>query len=826
MIKNYFKIAYRNLLRNKLFSLVNISGLAIGIAACFLILQYVRFEFSYDKFHDQGANIYRIGIQSEGETSATNHPGTGPALKRTFPEVKEFARIVHQSIFWGNSSSWLYINETGGIKSFNEERVYCADPSLLTMFSFPFVHGDPGQALAGNTSVAISESTAKKYFGDDDPLGKTLLLNGENPYTVSGVFKDVPENSHLKFDILVSDFLREGWRGGWNHEWDWKWAEFFTYVQTEPSADIEKFKSKLPGFISTYLGDRMKELGKQYSFILQPIADIHLKSPNLAKEQEVHGNERTVYFLSIIASLILIIAWINYINLSTSKSVERAQEVGLRKVVGASKRQLITQFLFESALINLLAILLSCLIVVIVFPYFKQLVGKNIGTSVLDLTLLEDMSFWLILIGIFILGAFLAGLYPAFVLSSFRIASVLKGKFFGSRSGIQMRQALVCFQFIISVALVAGTIVVFKQVSFMRNQELGYVRDQLLVLKTPRVGDSTLYNRMISFRTELKRNSSIKNLSPTSEIPGRQISQLNFVRDHDKGKEMDFLCYHFYIDKDYVSTFGLDIVAGRNFIEEDHLPYSDKETELPAPVMLNEKAIRALGYLDMSDAIDRFIWYGRGPREWVGKIVGVVEDHHQRSLKDDFDPIIYFPAPGIYGEYLTINMSMQDASQTLSAIEKDFKETFPGNLFEYFFLDDFFDKQYAADQQFGKVFGLFSGLALFVAGLGLFGLSNFMILQRTREIAIRKVLGATIESMIYLFSKDFIKLIVIANLISLPVTFWAANSWLDGFVFHTGLGWIMFIVPAGILLVVSLLTVGAQTVKTGSANPVKSLKSE
>ena len=570
----------------------------------------------------------------------------------------------------------------------------------------------------------------------------------------------------------------------------------------------------------------MKEINKKYRFVLQPITDIHLKSPNLAKEQEVHGRESTVYFLSVIAFLILVIAWINYINLSTSKSLDRAQEVGLRKVVGASKRQLVTQFLFESVLVNILALVLSIVFVILMVPYFNQLAGKNVGDFVFELTILNDSFFWIALIGVFVLGTFLAGLYPAFVLSSFKIVSVLKGKFFGSRSGVVLRKALVGFQFAISVALIAGTISVLKQVSFMRKQELGYSKDQLLVLKTPQVGDSTLHNRMQSFKVELSRNSNIKSLAPTSEIPGRQISQLNFIRNFDEGKENGFLCYHFWIDKDFVTTYGINVIAGRNFNEQEQMLFQEERENTATPIMLNEKAIRQLGYKDAQAAVDKLIRFGLGPRDWVGKVVGVIRDHHQRSLKDDYDPIIFFPARDFFGEYLTINLNMQNASETISFVEGQFKQTFPGNVFEYFFLDAFFDRQYAADKQFGKVFGLFSGLALLVAALGLFGLSTFMISQRTKEIAIRKVLGATIQSMIYLFSSDFIKLILVANVIALPVSFWFISRWLDGFAFRDDIGWIMFVMPAVVLLIISLVTVSIQTIKTGIANPVKALKSE
>jgi len=828
MLGNYFKIAWRNTLKNKVFSMINIFGLALGLAACFLIMQYVRFELSYDKFHENSDRIYRVTLETNQSSSqilsAANHPGVGPALNADFPEVEAYARVAPQSIFLGNTAAWSHVDEHNNVKVFNEDRVYNVDPSFLTIFSFPFVYGNPENAFPNTSSVVISEKISKKFFGSENPLGKTLLLNGRRPFTVTGVFEDVPENSHIKFDILVSYFFREGWGGGWNQSWDWVWAEYYTYVLLAPQANPEELEAKFPDFTLKYMGERMKEMNYEERLHLQPIADIHLKSPNLTKEREVHGSEQTVYFLVIIAVLILIIAWINYINLSTSKSIERAQEVGLRKVAGASRQQLITQFLFESAIVNFLAIVLSFIIIIVALPYFNQLTGKSIGTSIFDLLLVNELWFWLALAGIFVLGSFFAGLYPAFVLSSFRVTTVLKGKFFRSRSGIILRKTLVGSQFVISVALIAGTIMVFRQVTFMRNQELGYVKDQLLVVKSPLVGDSTFRQRLETFKTELKRNPDIHSLAPSSEVPGRMISQLNFIRNRSEGSESNFLCYHFRIDRDFIETYDLDLVAGRNFREDERLISPDEKTN---PVMLNEKAIESLGYKSAGEAVDQLINFGLGSRDdWVGEIVGVVSNHHQRSLKEGYDPIIFFPSPGFSGQYFTINLSMQNPSETVAFIEGQYEAAFPKNQFDYFFLDDYFDRQYAADQQFGKVFGLFSTLALVVACLGLFGLSTFMIAQRTKEIAVRKVLGATLSSMVVLFSKDFVKLIVLANLIALPLVYLGVKNWLNNFAFHTNIGWMMFVVPATLLLIISLVTVSFQTFKTGSGNPVKSLRQE
>ena len=827
MIRNYLTLAWRNLLRNKLFSLVNISGLAIGMAACFLVVQYVRFEWSYDKFHKDSDRIYRVTIERENAVSTIRisaaHPGVGPAMKDEFAQVEEFTRVLHQSIFLGDVTTWSHIDDQGNEKIFNEERVYCVDPAFLDMFSFPFVYGDPKTALSDISSVVIAESFSRKFFGSENPIGKTLVLDGRRNLTVAGVFKDVPENSHLKFNVLVTFFFEE-MKARISEEAYWKWAEYYTYVRLMPGANAGALETRFPDFVERHMGEFMRRMNFEERFYLQPLVDIHLRSPEMTKEREVHGSERTVYFLLIVAILILVIAWTNYVNLSTSKSIERAREVGVRKVSGASKRQLIFQFLFDSLLVNLLATGLAFVLVVLSLPYFNQLAGKNIGTSVHELTLVQEPLFWLGLAVVIILGSFAAGLYPALVLSSFKVTAVLKGKFFGSRSGILLRKTLVGSQFIISVALIAGTIMVFRQVSFMKDQEVGYAIDQILVIKSPRVGDSSTSFRMETFRTELLRNPSIRSIAPSSEVPGRQPSQSNFIRNYDDGREEQFLCFWFFVDSGFFPTYDVAMAAGRNFHEGERMNHNSEN--IPIPVILNEKATRLLRFRAPEDAVKKLIHFGFGGDDYVGEIVGVVADFHQRSLKIDYDPIIFFPAAGFRGDYFGINMRRQSAAETIAFIEEQYRQAFPGNQFEYFFLDDYFNRQYAADQQFGKVFGLFSGLALLVAGLGLLGLSTFIISQRTKEIAVRKVLGATIASMIPLFSKDFVKLIVIANLIALPVVYFLVDRWLNSFAFRINIGWIMFVVPAVVLLVISLVTVTVQTIRTSSANPVKALRSE
>lgn len=825
MINNYLTVAWRSLLRKKVFSAINILGLSIGMAACFLIAHYVRFELSYDRYHENVDRIYRVLIRIDApdfsQLSAANHPGTAPTMKADFPEVEEATRLVHQSIFSGQQATWSYIDTLGNEKSFNERNVYCADPNIFKVFSIPLIHGDPETALIDVSAVAISESTSKKYFGETNPLGKILVVDGKKNLKVTGVFRDLPENSHIKFDILFSYFFKAPYDGQWNSLWDWSWPEYYTYVLLAPGTDIPNLETKLAALADKYLSKLTIGGDRKQSFVLQPITDIHLKSLNFTKEREVHSSERTVYILSLVAALILIIAWINYVNLSTAKSVERAREAGLRKVVGASKQQLIVQFLSESAMTNLIAIALAFVFVAIALPNFNQLTGKNIGGLLADTGLFREPNFWFALSAMFVVGTLFTGLYPAFAVSSFRVADVLKGKFAASQSGILLRKTLVISQFAISAALIAGTIVVMLQVDFMRKQDLGFAKDRLLILDAPRVVDSTYDSRYQTFKSEITRNNEVKGVALSSEIPGGFGTQLNHIRLLGEGPENRIEAVHYHIDPNFFPTYGIELLAGRNFRENETV--WGPATEIK-PLILNEATLKRIG-LTKDDAVGRRVTFGLLIFEWTGEIIGVAENHHQQSLHDDYAPVIFFPNR-FWGQHYTINMAMTSPAETISFIEKQYSEMFPGNPFNYYFLDDHFDRQYAADQQFGKIFGIFSAFALMVTGLGILGLSIFIIGQRIKEIAIRKVLGATTSGMIALFSKDFVWMIFFANLVALPAAYLMADQWLNRFAYRVDIGWGTFVVPVIALLTVSLLTVGLQTIKTSSENPVKSLRSE
>jgi len=824
MIKNYFKIAYRNIVKNRIYSIVNISGLAIGMAACFFIFQYVYFESGYDRFHKNADNIYRVPISYSGSfsnlpTTASNHPAVGPSMKADFPEVKDFARIVHPSVF-GRGATISYNDQKGNVKTFNEEKIYIADPSFLTLFSFPFLTGDPGHVLQQPNSIVISESMVEKYFGKGDPIGQNLTFNGDVQFKITGVFKDVPANSHIKFDFLFS-FATLGEKWGYTF---WTWPEFYTYVLLAPGTDTKKVEAKFPAFIEKYLGAKMRELNFGSHFHLQPVKDIHLKSSYL-KEAEANGSAKALILLSIIGVFILIIAWVNYINLSTAKSMERAIEVGLRKVVGAGRMQLIQQFIFESVIINFCALIVAAIIVYLAIPYFGSIASEGSGKGFLLSALWHQSWFWLLVAAAFVGGALLVGAYPAFILSAFKPALAIKGKFYQSVKGISLRKVLVSFQFVLSILLIAGAITVYKQLSFMRNQQLGYNQDQVLVMKAPAIYDSTIHQRQDYFKAQLSKNPAINNIALSSDIPGKMIVSRNTVRKASEDKTHNFITYIMEIDENFTNTFQTGMAAGRNLLQQETSVNFDPEK---VKVIINEEVVKALGYKNNEESLHQPVVFSAGEYEMKGEIIGVMKNYHQRSLKEQYDPILYYARGGSHWpyKYISINIQASKLTGNIASIEQLYKKSFAGNAFEYFFLNDYFNKQYQADEQFGKVFSLFTVLAIIVACLGLLGLSSFIIKLRIKEIGIRKVLGATISNILVLFFKDFVKLVFVATLIATPIIYFVASKWLDNYSFRIQLSWVMFAIPPLLLLLLTLITIGIQSLKAALTNPVKSLRSE
>jgi putative ABC transport system permease protein len=819
MLKSYLTIAFRNLSRNKVYSAINIIGLAIGMAACFFIFLYVRFEVSYDRFHKNADRLYRVPMEflpNKTGPNATTYPSIGPTLKANFPEVEDFARLARPETFM-HTSSVRYTDAKGNAKIFNEGNFYIADASFLTMFTFPFKEGNPATALKAPQTIVISESIAKKYFGTTHAIDKVLVINGM-PLKVTGVFKDVPQYSHLKFDMLIS-FATLGDKWGYN---EWGWPEFYNYVLLKPGTDPKKIETRLLAITQPFLASRMKQFNFKVKFFLQPITDIHLRS-KCKLEPEPNGNERTVYFLSVLGILTLLIAWINYINLSTAKSLERAREVGLRKVSGATRLQVSIQFIFESFLVNCIALLVSIVIIIVFAPLFDHLTGKKISAGFINSGLLHTWKFWLIAGFAFVAGAIQVGIYPAFLLSAFKPALVLKGKFLRSNKGIQLRRVLVASQFALSILLIAGTMIVYRQLSFMRNQQLGYNKDQIVIVKAPAVYDSTFVTKTESFKTELQKNPAILQSAASTEIPGKRIIANNTVMKAGQTLAEGHDCNLVEIDHDFVPTYQMQLAAG------DNLPNHQAGNvfgTLHTKALVNEELVKLLGFKSNTAILNQTILFNSMAGHINCEVTGVLKNFHQRSLKDPYEPILYYYNDSSNWAYFSINLQTRDARKTLDFIKGQYDKFFPGNAFECFFLDDYFNRQYQADEQFGNIFALFTILAIIIACLGLIGLSTFAIKLRTKEIGIRKVLGATIQGIVYLFFSDFIKLVCIAAVIAVPVVYLAANKWLNNFAFHIQLGWAIFVIAPLLLIAIAFITVSIQSARAALANPVKALRSE
>lgn len=802
MIKNFFLIALRNIFKHKIFSFINIFGLAIGIAASLLIFQYARFELSYDRFEANASRIYRIQLDryNQGKLStqwAAGAAGIGPIVKDAFPEIESLARL----------------RTTNGVvtykdQEFREEHLYFANDNFLPMFSYPALAGSINGALKDVFTAVLTTSAAKKYFGAEDPIGKMIRLNKSDLYKITAVVPDAPANTHLKFNILLSfsTFEKRHPEIATTVDWD----GFFAYLQLRPGADPKQLEKKIAGLVQTKWGDEMKKDQWGMVFHLQPLPDIHLTS-HYMHEAETNGDGKAVYFLLIIAVFIIAIAWINYINLATARSMERAKEVGIRKTLGSLRRQLIIQFLFESFLINTLAVILAFILITLCLPAFNAIAGKS-----LTLGLLTTGSFWFNLSVLFVTGTILSGLYPAFVLSSFKPISVLKGKLAATTHGSLLRQSLVVIQFMASVLLMVGTFTVYRQLHYMQHQDLGVQTSQTLVLKGPNILDSTYDNKLTNFRTEVLRIPGISQVTASTEVPGRKVGwNAGGIRlvgaDETQSRQYRVIG----IDYDFLDAYGLKLLKGRNFSRA-------MGTDTSA-VIFNEAAVHQLGFTTPEQALDKHI-------EFWGKqysIVGVVTNHHQESLREAYDAHIFRLIPDA-NDYYSIKLTGNSDGWTnsVASVKQQYKAFFPNNPFDYFFLDDQIAEQYKADRQFGQTFSLFAGLAIFVSCLGLLGLASFVTSQRTKEIGIRKIVGAPVPSILVLLTRDFLRPILLAFLLATPITWYVLEAWLNNYAFRISLTPWLFIGPIALILTVALLTITTQTLRAATASPVKSLRSE
>ncbi len=801
MLKNYLLVALRNLFRNRISSLVNIIGLAIGMAAFVLIIQYVRFELSYDDFHLNEKVIYRIQQDryDKGELStqwAAGCPAVGQALYENFEEVENFTRFQKiEGVF------------SYGEKKFRESEIYAADTSFFKVFSFTMVEGDLNTALLNPMEMILSETIARKYFGEDNPIGESMRLNGGVEFRITGIFKDVPENSHLKPDIIASWETVVRFRGrGINTAW--LSDGFFNYIQLHPATDYKEFEAKIPAFVEELISDDMEWGNMGVVYNLQPLKSIHLHS-DFMFEAEPNGNARSVYALMVIAMFLVIIAWINFINMSGARSLERAREVGMRKVNGAFRSQVLLQFLFESVLINLLAIVLAVLLVALLHPSFNLLTGAQ-----LDYSLSANSGFWAGVMAMFVAGAFLSGIYPALILSSFKPTTVFQGVSELKVGGLGMRRILVIFQFATSLLLIAGTLTVYTQISFMRNNDLGVDIENVLVLKGPSVNDSTYSEKFSAFKNELERSSDIEMVSTSTAVPGRQPPwNAGGIRKLSEGTEDGNQTRIMGFDFDFVDFYGLSVVEGRNFSEDYG---QNSET-----VLFNEAAIEVMGFEDHASAMNVPIFF------WgdTFNIVGVLKNYHQEGLKSKHEPLIfrYFRDAN---SYYSIKVNPQKNQEVLAFVEEQWQLFFPLNPFEYFFLEDYYNEQYRNEIRFGSVFGVFSFLAIFIACLGLFGLSSYTTLQRRQEIGLRKVLGSSSGNAVLLLLRYFMIQVLIAVPVGLGLGYYIMHSWLQNFPYRVGIGWWFFLLPLAMVILITMLTVSSQVIRTANVNPADTLRRE
>ncbi|HEY0741348.1 MAG TPA: ABC transporter permease [Chryseosolibacter sp.] len=807
MIINYITIAFRNFNRQRAYTLLNIIGLALGMTASTLIFQYVKYEASFDKFHSRASDIYRIQYNGwqNGQLnfeSAVAVPAAPAALKNNFPEVEAFTRFLPI----GGVISYDAPGEDPVV--FREERMQFADTSLFNVFDFRLLKGNERTCLKGVNKVIIAENVANKYFGSGDPIGKQLTLHrgDASVFEVTGVFANVPENSHIKFDFLVSYEIINAWTEN-ESETSWNWYDFYSFVLLKPGTDVKSLQAKWDAYLAKTRAEEWNKQNRKQEFILRPLTDIHLYS-NLLYEtspQDLRDGD-AVYAVSVVAVFILLIAWINYINLATARSFKRANEVGVRKVVGAAKGQLIGQFLTESFLLNISAALVALLLVRLLWTPFCELTGWQIP---LDYMLAGE--FWLMVSMLFVIGALLSGFYPAIVLSSFKPVVVLKGKLIKSSAGNYLRKGLVVFQFAASVFLISGSLIVYDQLEFMKNKDLGIDINDTLVIEGPSVTDSLYASKYKSFKTEVLRIPGVKGITASTSIPGEENYWTTGLQRINGGPEGANVVTTMGMDYDYVPQFNIAIKAGRNFSEAFH----DEKS-----ILINEALSKELEFTTPDQAIGEMVRHGRDTVE----IVGVLANYHQMSLRAKVIPHAYRLRTA--SSYFCVKVETNDYKDLIARLEVPWKSFFPGNPIDYFFLDQFFDRQYDRDNRFSEVFTIFTVLAIIIASMGLVGLASFMAIQRTREIGIRKVLGSSVPNVILLLSKGFMQPVAVAILLALPLCWWIMSQWLQSFPYHTEVNPVVFLISGMLVTLIAFISVTSQTLKAAFTKPAETLKYE
>jgi len=819
MLKSILRIALRHLRKRKGYAALNILGLTAGIACCLLIFEYVAYERSYENFNPRADRVVRVQDEEYQHgrmvvPCASGMPAIAPTLKKDFPEVEDACRLRHSPMMLGN--------DIRGVR-FRETRLFYADPAALSILAVHLREGNSATALSAPGKVLLSVAAARRYFGQEDALGKALTIHTRGdrlPLEVTGVFDEVPGNSHLHFDVLVSYKTYSVINGSYGKpddesETSWSWTDFYTYVLLREGTDRGQFAAKMPAFIDRYYNRLPENLADKdsYHLTLFPLRSIHLDS-HYTEEAEANGDGQSVNFLFLIGFFIIGIAWINYINLSTARSLERAREVGVRKVLGALRRELVRQFMMESLVLNMTALLLAVLAELAVNPLFGRLTDRPMS-SLISL----PGGYWIYFAGVFIAGTVLSGIYPALVLSRYQPVAVLKGLFKNAAGSQWLRKGLIVGQFAASIILIAGTMIVYRQVSFMRNQRLGADIDQTLVLRGSgsALSDSTYQGVFDAFKSEVLQVKGIKSLTASSSVMGEEILWSTGWRwlGNPAGKRT-IETFMIGVDEHFVGSYGIRMVAGRNFSRD--FP-SDRRA-----VLLNQSAVRTLGFPSAEAALGQLVTGGQYNMDSM-HVVGVVADYHNEGLQKAIQPLVFLPDRDRRAHY-SVKMTGGDASAAVAAIKTVWDRHFPGDPYTYFFLDEYFNRQYAENQRFGAVFGFFAMIAIAIACFGLLGLSAYNVLQRTKEIGIRKVLGASVSSLLYLLSREFLILVGVAFVVAVPVTWAVMDSWLQSFAYRIGISWWVFGLAGLVAVAVAFVTVGGQAMRAARANPVRALRSE
>ncbi len=814
MLKHYFKTAVRNLFKHRAFTFINVLGLSVGMLACLLILQYVRFEWNYDKISPESSQIWRAFNETvtDGEVitqDGNTHSILAPSLKADLPEVTDYFRLFNR-----NTGEVVFFQNNEAVKI---KHAWMTDPGFLRMFPQRFLAGDSAACLKEPWKMVLTESAARQLFQDGNAMGKMLRVPGgpfSGEYMVEGIVADPPQNTHLKFNILTGYATRyaKGHQDGWDSYWD------YTYFQLAPRADPDKVRNRLAIYSSQHLQQQGIRLA------MQPFESIHLQS-NLTYEIEPNGSARIVRFLGLIALFILAIAFINYVNMTTARSLERAKEIGLRKAVGAKRTQLIGQFLFEGILLNTVALLLALILLEPLLPIFGELVGRPLGDQGFDLVFVSIVG------GLFLTGTIAACAYPTFSLSRFSPLEAFRGNTgfpdIGTGSSSWVRKILLIFQFSCSTALIFGLVVIGRQLQFLQNHDKGLSLDQIVAIKTPDNDwrqDSLNRLRMGVLKNDIAGISGIRSTAASSIVPALGISSISgssggLVLANRPGQVLPGTVYFIDAEPGFYETFGIRFLAGKPYVARN-------EETAGRHIIINQAMLSMLGITSPGDAIGRELAYAGSTDGYRMKIEAVVANFHIESLKEPARPTLYFCLPDVGNGYISMKIDATNTRPVIAMLEQAWKKTFPESPFEYWFLSEQFARQYTAESQLNTVFVLFAILAIFIACLGLYGIATYAISRRTKEIGIRKVLGASISGIVQLLSKEYVIMIMLAIIVAAPIAWFAMNKWLQGFAYRINISWWMFVVAGLAALVIALITVSLQAIKAAIANPVKSLRTE